>query len=305
MRRVLFGAINTRFDIYDELAPTRCNRASRRQLRGGQQCRQGHGKGKPSTTPDVLATMPARPTITAGNCRPTANRFWPRTGNRSTDTNASVYDDGVGVVDAMGLPRDLCHYNSYVENSGVPVAANRCNALNGLSHQRSGQPFGHGRWARRDYFDKYHSGGTWPPQSSGISDRSPRDDAVYHPLRPLNVGACQANTPHGVAAGSSAYQYGRPTARPARPVPSTAGVLTMAVVKNCAGSGRRDSQAMPSRSMNGSMSFLVEPTVDRAETVWRTGRRFIWKSFARPLLAMAAAQPLPQTIRRDVPYLIE
>ncbi|MEO7815115.1 MAG: pilus assembly protein TadG-related protein [Sphingomicrobium sp.] len=135
-------ALNSRFDIYDmsggggqALAPCLGNacppalNVTKDLVRqaGGRQCgiRNGHSNNINNEGWHLVGTA--------------ASRFSPRAKNAADTAMTSI--DANGVIDAMGLPRDNCHYTSY---------GSSCGGANSR--------FGDGVWARGDYFNKYHSG---------------------------------------------------------------------------------------------------------------------------------------------------
>jgi Flp pilus assembly protein TadG len=71
------------------------------------------------------------------------NPFWPAARSGAYSPSASY--DADGLIDSMGLPRDLCHYGSYGYDCGYE---------NGLGN--SANDIGSGNWARAEYFNEYH-----------------------------------------------------------------------------------------------------------------------------------------------------
>lgn len=64
--------------------------------------------------------------------------FYPK----SSPTLGLYHDSAKGSVVSMGMPRDLCHYNSF---------GTSCTSSTGMS-----EAIGDGNWPRADYFSKYH-----------------------------------------------------------------------------------------------------------------------------------------------------
>lgn len=283
----LFRAINTRFDIYDD---------------SGQPLNQCQSGGKCPAAANVVKDLVKDNTNTTGNnsCRthgqgwhlPT-NQFFPRAGNQSTDNNGSTFDAD-GVIDAMGLTRDLCHYTSYVAG----LSANRCNTLNGLGGADPDTKFGSGRWARRDYFNKYHSGGTWPPAVGTKYLMDPADATSFTRYGIYKWEQAQANIPTDTTGNNR--QIGTPICSTGSADGLDRRVLTLAIVKNCAQLAGGSQKVEVDEWID---AFLVEPTFDARGN--GAGTDAIYFEVIGPAsVAGGGAEVLPQTIRRDVPYLI-
>lgn len=287
----LFRAINTRFDIYDD---------------SGQPLNQCQSGGKCPAASNVVKDLVKDNTNTTGNnsCRThnqgwhlPPNQFYPRAGAQASDGNGSVYHDYVAKpagIDAMGLTRDLCHYNSYV--AGQP--ANLCNNLNGLGSADPDNKFGTGRWARRDYFNKYHSGATWPPAVGAQYLMNPGDTTSFTRYGIYKWEQAQANIPTNTTGNNR--QIGTPICSTGTADGLDRRVLTLAIVKNCAQLAGGSTKVEVDEWID---AFLVEPTFDARGN--GAGTDAIYFEVIGPAnVAGGGAEVLPQTIRRDVPYLI-
>ena len=267
----LYDAINTRFDIYDfssgngtALGP----------------CMSGSCPAAANVTKDLVkADM-----TTNGNSCKIHNQGWKLPTNQfsphdySAGSGALTVMDGDG-VDAMGLPRDNCHYSSF---------GRACRNYNGTTGSNVTDRVGNGEWARGDYFDKYHP--SVRPASPGTITRY--DTYLWE---------ITANTiPHPVA-GSNGNQYGRAVCSTGS---IAAGidrrVLTVAVVGNCS------SLAGASRTVEVDDwvdMFLVEPTIDGR------GNGSIADSIYMEVIgtnrSVGTGSISLQTVRKSVPYLIE
>ncbi|MEQ1551140.1 pilus assembly protein TadG-related protein [Sphingorhabdus sp.] len=169
-------------------------------------------------------------------------------------------------IAAMGLPRDNCHYTSF--NTGSTTLG-FCPGGNGR--------FGSGEWARQDYFTKYHNSNR-PANWQTIS----RYQAYLWEL--------SGNMPTG-----GAPTCGLPASNANRRL------LTVAVVSNCS-------------SLNGASQpvvidewvdvFLVEPASD--DTLrWNAFKDAIYMEIIGKSTVAGAGVFGNQTVRRDVPYLVE
>lgn len=258
-------AINTRFDIYDvasgggvalspclgSACPPALNvakdlvRAS--GASGGNACKI-HGNGW-----HLIGTA--------------ADRFWPRE-KEDTDTAMTPIDEN-GVIRAMGLPRDNCHYTSY---------GSACGGTNNR--------FGDGAWARGDYFNKYHP--TVRPDDPGSMTRYEtylweiENDAI----------------PTGIATGTD-RQEGVPVCNATIPDPSRdRRVLQVAVASNC---DELHGASTPVDIEKWVEMFLVEPGVPNPGRGNGDSGNEIYLEVIREVDPGGAA---PQIVRRDVPYLV-
>jgi len=274
----LYDAINTRFDIYDFSGGNGTTLAP---------CLSGSCPAALNVIKDVV--KPDYDTTPMNNkcgfhvkqgwrLPPDDRQFWPNaTPVTGVDGLLSYNDTSHSPsIDAMGLPRDLCHYASY----GTQCTSD-------ATHK-----FGDGNWARGDYFAKNHPGGARPANAGSIT----RYDTYLWELG-LN------NMPHGTAAGT-ALQFGRPICSSGTANGIDRRVLTVAIVKNCA-------------SLNGGSTavevdewvdmFLVQPVVDIAAGRGNGDvKDSIYMEVIRPAsVGNDGGAPAPQTIRRDVPYLVQ
>lgn len=286
----LFRAINTRFDIYED---------------NGQplsQCRPG---GKCPAASNVVKDLVKANTNTNGNnaCRPhnngwrfPANQFSPGPRNAATETNATQFDQD-GLVDAMGPTRDLCHYDSYVNG----VAANRCNQLTGLA-ATGGDPdsrYGNGRWARRDYFTKNHPSVSFPPTIDSNYLMDPTNSSSFTRYGVYKWELAQNNMPHGVSGGANGNQYGRPICSTGSAGAIDRRVLTIAIVKNCS---QLAGGSVPVEVDEWINAFLVEPSLNRGNGA--NQNQLYIEVIGPATIGNTGGSPAPQTIRRDVPYLV-
>ncbi|WP_309662572.1 pilus assembly protein TadG-related protein [Sphingomonas sp.] len=259
-------AINTRFDIYDmsggggvALAPclgSACPPALNvtkdlvRQTGGGQ-CgiKNGHANNINNEGWHLIATA--------------ANRFSPRVKN-AADT-AMTQIDANGVIDAMGLPRDDCHYTSYGSSCGT------------------NSRFGDGVWARGDYFNKYHSG------------RIPANAATMTRYETYLWEIANGYFPTGAAGVDN--QQARPVCNTTVPDPSRdRRVLQVAVGSNC---GDLRGTSTPVQVGSYVNMFLVEPG-----TTGRGNGDSGNEIYLEVIGSVDPGGAAPQLVRRDVPYLV-
>jgi hypothetical protein len=266
-------AINTRFDIYDmssgggvALAPclgSACPPALNvtkdlvRQSGGGQ-CgiRNGHSNNLNNEGWHLIGTA--------------ENRFSPRAKN-DADT-AMTQIDANGVIDAMGLPRDNCHYTSY---------GSSCGGTNSR--------FGDGVWARGDYFHKYHSGDTLPDNVDTITRYETYLWEIANNL-----------VPSGTATASNGdRQEGRAVCNATIPDPTRdRRVLQVAVGSNC---GALHGASTPVQIGEWVDMFLVEPGVGNPGRGNGDSGNEIYLEVIGPVTPGGNAA---QIVRRDVPYLV-
>ena len=266
----LYDAINTRFDIYD--------------FSGGNgttlsPCLSGSCPAAANVVKDLVK----QDTSVSGNkdCKINGNgntgwllpavdhQFWPKA---TPNANGSYNDlTHSASIDAMGLPRDLCHYSSF---------GTTCNG--GASGR-----FGNGNWARVDYFNLNHPGGERPPNPSTITR-----------FNTYKWEIAQNNMPHGLAAGSN-KQYGKPICSTGTLGPVDRRVLSVAVVKNCS------SLSGGSRAVDVDEwvdVFFVEPVVDTRGN--GSVKDSIYMEVIGPTTLGNGGSIAAQQIRRDVPYLV-
>jgi hypothetical protein len=254
-------AINTRFDIYD--------------MSGG---------GGTALAPCLGSSCPPALNVTkdlinvsapAGNnsCRihgdgwklPT-NLFRPRAPLSSDGPMTELDSDG---VDAMGLPRDNVHYCSHLGLND--------NCANTLGR------FGDGKWARGDYFSKYHSG------------RIPLNAATMTRYETYLWEIANNYIPN--ASGTIAGQRGTPVCNAATPDPTRdRRVLQVAVGSNCSA---LNGASVPVQIGGWVEMFLVQPG--------GTGRGNGDGGNEIYLEVIGEVNPggaSAQVIRRDTPYLV-
>jgi hypothetical protein len=200
---------------------------------------------------------------------PATNRRFRPVQRAGTDPMRSFQTSGQP-IDAMGLPRDNCHYDSYDSTS--------C----------AGSRIGDGNWARGDYFNKYHPGNI--PANAGTMTR-------YETYR---WEIDNAQIPNVIASGSGAgalRQNGTPvcstgTADPTR----DRRVIQVAVGSNCAA---LHGSSTPVQIGQWIDAFLVEPGgVGRGNG---DGGNEIYLEIIGKINPGGDAA---QIVRRDVPYLV-
>lgn len=266
--QALYDAVNTRFDIYDFSSGNGTTLAP---------CFSGSCPAAANTVKDLVK----QDTGTNGNsCRlhnqgwhlpPEDRQFWP-----DTEANADGSYNDIGhspTIDAMGLPRDLCHYSSF----GA--------ACEGGADGR----FGDGAWARVDYFTKNHPGGERPPSPSTVTR--------YQTYR---WEIDQATIPYNLAAGGNDEQYGRPICSTGTADGLDRRVLTVAVVKNCSSLNGGSTRVVVDEWVD---LFLVEPVVDARGNGAIADS--IYMEIIGPSRLAGGGTSAAQQIRRDVPYLVK
>jgi Flp pilus assembly protein TadG len=262
-------AINTRFDIYDmsngagvALAPC-LGSACPPALNVTKDLVRQNGAGKCGTINNHANNINNEGWHLVGTA---ANRFSPRA-KLGTDT-AMTQIDANGVIDAMGLPRDDCHYTSY-------------NSSCGTSNPR----FGDGVWARGDYFNKYHSG------------RIPANAATMTRYETYLWEIANNYIP--VDASGTDRQQGVPVCNATVPDPSRdRRVLQVAVGSNCPS---LHGASTPVQIGAWVQMFLVEPGVGNpGRGNGDSGNEIYLEVIGEVTPGGNAAQ----IIRRDVPYLV-
>ncbi|MFB9048903.1 pilus assembly protein TadG-related protein [Sphingobium indicum] len=265
-----FDAINTRFDIYNFGSG------------GGSTlgaCFNGSCPAASNVVKDLV--RPSGADNSKNGCKlhnqgwqlPT-HQFSPKVYNISQ--NATTTMDSDGSIDAMGLPRDNCHYTSY----GHACPGSDENA----------QRIGDGNWARQDYFTKYHN--TTRPTNWQTITR-------YETYRWEQKSATPSNLPNNVSAGGTLRQYGAPQCSTgALDTDRDRRLLTVAVVDNCA---ELTGNSKPAKISKWVDMFLVEPAFDRGNGVNGTE---IYLEVVSNNKVSGNESTGAQVIRRDVPYLI-
>jgi Flp pilus assembly protein TadG len=200
-----------------------------------------------------------------------ANRFVPRAKNVADTAMTQI--DANGIIDAMGLPRDNCHYTSY--NSAC-----------------TGGRFGDGNWARGDYFNKYHPTDGPDPVTAATMTR-------YETYR---WEIDNNKIPNVVASGSGASalrQNGSPVCSTGTPDPSRdRRVLQVAIGGNCSA---LHGSSTPVQIQKWVEMFLVEPGVPNPGRGNGDSGDEIYLEVIREVDPGGAAA---QLVRRDVPYLV-
>jgi Flp pilus assembly protein TadG len=198
-----------------------------------------------------------------------ASPFSPRA-KQVADT-AMTQLDSDGVIQAMGLPRDNCHYTSY----GSACTSGR---------------FGDGNWARGDYFNKYHSG------------RIPGNASTMTRYETYLWEITNGYIPNAIASGTGAgalRQNGTPVCNATVPDASRdRRVLQVAVGSNCSALHGASTPVQISKWIE---VFLVEPGIPGSGRGNGDGGNEIYLEIIREVDPGGAA---PQLVRRDVPYLV-
>ena len=278
-------AINTRFDIYDYASG------------GGQTLSPciGASGACPSArnvVKDVVKTSSGSCGIrnSHGNNNNnegwhlTANMYRPRAKNSTTIppyTGLGPYDPAVITdpdgVDAMGLPRDLCHYTSY--GSACPGADQR---------------LGDGNWARADYWNKYHPG--HQPVTPNWQTMT-RYETYRWEIDNDHIPGSASHLTNTTVGTNGDVQSGVPICNAAVPDPTRdRRVFTVAVVDNC------DELAGASRPADiGSWIeiFFVEPGMRGRGN--GDGDNEIYME----VIGNANVGNSGQVVRRDTPYLVK
>jgi Flp pilus assembly protein TadG len=275
----LYNAINTRFDMYDTSGTPLGNCQS-------SDCPPASNVLKDIVKADASTTGNACKTHISQGWRlpPADRRFWPK--DRALTTAGVTLMEEVNdtanspSIDAMGLPHDLCHYDSY---------AAACKTLTGLTNDTYNR-FGNGLWARGDYFNKYHSGRT--PVNAGTMTRY----ETY--LWELANG--HAASISGTSAGS-ATQYSVPICSALSSGGIDRRVLTVAVVSNCALLSGVSTKVVVDEWVE---MFLVEPVFDGRGNGALADSIYM-EVIGESTIGGSGGATGPQTIRKDVPYLIE
>ena len=269
----LYDAINTRFDIYD--FPSN----------GGKNALAScQGSNCPPSSNVVKDLINSNPSANNGCKFANGNGGgwkFPDIGkefkpvSKTGSTNSTLFDDN-GIIDAMGLPRDNCHYTSY-NGSGL------------CSGGGTGR-FGDGTWDRADYFKVNHTlGGVvdYPPSWQNIT----RYQTYLWEIDNNKI-------PNG---SGSTSQRGRPICYGGTLSPEkNRRVITVAVVSNCSelhgGSETVDIDEWVD-------VFLVEPSSDD-NIRYNAFKDAIYVEVIGPSKVAGNGTYASQAIRRDVPYLV-
>lgn len=275
----LYSALNTRFDMYDTSGATLGNCQS-------SDCPPASNVLKDIVKPDAGTTGNACKTHINQGWRlpPSDRRFWPKA-RADTTMGVTLMEQlnnttNSPLIDAMGLPRDLCHYDSY---------STRCTTLTGLTNDTYNR-FGNGLWARGDYFNKYHNGRT--PVNAGTMTR-------YDTYKWELANGYTASI-SGSSAGS-AKQYSAPICSSLSSGGIDRRVLTVAVVSNCTSLTGVSVKVVVDEWVD---MFLVEPVFDGRGNGALADSIYM-EVIAESTIGGSGGATGPQTIRKDVPYLIE
>lgn len=275
----VYAAINTRFDIYDFASGKGAALAD--CFAPASKCPAASNVAK-----DLVNTTsgPSKNCKIAGGASgngwrlPADDRqFWPKVYTATSGAALEQINDTAHSpsIDAMGLPRDDCHYTSYGKACSVSTG------YTGPGKDRIGD----GKWARGDYFAKYHPV-TKPANASTIT----RYETYLWEID-------QGQIPNDAGVG----QHGAPMCSTGTPDPGTdRRVLSIAVVENC---DKLSGASTAVKIGDWVDMFLVEPTVDTR------GNGAIKDSVYMEVIGKTGAgktgSTTTQTIRKAVPYLIE
>ena len=263
----LYDAINTRFDIYD--FPNNDNNGNVLGSCQGTNCPPASNVVKDFKNSDPSKNCK----IVNGNGN---NGGWklPEEGFEFKPVAGAGpnYDDN-GVIEVMGLPRDLCHYTSF-------NGTGKCN--NGADGR-----FGDGNWARSDYFTKNHSG-SFPTGWQTMT----RYQTYLWELGKFGSGGSLPNVANQTA--SKACYSGAATPDASRRI------LTVAVVSNCASLTGASQPVVIDEWVD---MFLVEPSVD-AKVRYNNYKDAIYMEVIGPSSLAGDGTYASQQVRRDVPYLV-
>lgn len=265
----LIDAANTRFDVYNVPNGSGSTLGN---------CSSGVCPAAANVTKDLVQPTSATVGIGTKDCKapkggkdgwrlPT-NQFSP---GKKGEVDETKTIDSDSKIDAMGLPRDNCHYTSYNSKG--------CGDTNSR--------IGDGKWARNDYFNKYHSGDL-PPNASTITR-----------YKTYRWEIDNSKVPNG-SAGASLSQRGTPVCSSGVLDPSRdRRVLSVAIVDNCASLNGTSVKANVSQWVD---MFFVEPGYDRGNGAGPTD---IYLEVIGETKAAGNDSVGSQIVRRDMPYLIE
>lgn len=195
-----------------------------------------------------------------------ARRFFP-VATSGTDPLRKFQKPGQP-IDAMGLPRDNCHYTSY-----------------GTACSTTNPRFGNGVWARGDYFNKYHAGRI--PTDAGTMTR-------YEVYRwEIDNGYIPSETT------GTHPQKGAPQCNLTEPdATRDRRVVQVAVGSNCSELSGRSKPVQISQWVN---MFLVEPGANPGRGNGDNGNEIYLEVIGTVNPGGSAAQ----VIRRDTPFLVK
>jgi Flp pilus assembly protein TadG len=266
----VIDAANTRFDVYNVPNGSGSTLGA---------CSTGLCPAAANVTKDLVRPSAASGSIGDKSCKsdktgwqlpdkPFSPRAWKASDDQTWPTPMPTFDSD-GVIDAMGLPRDNCHYSTYV-------------------HACSGGRIGDGKWAKQDYFNKYHAG-NFPANVSTITR-----------YKTYRWEIDQNNMPDNVSAGSSLSQRGKPVCS-SGVLDSTRDrrVLSVAIVDNCASLNGSSVKAQIGQWVD---MFFVEPAFNRGNGI---DDKQIYLEIIGETKTSGNQSVNGQVVRRDVPYLVE
>lgn len=279
-------AINTRFDIYNFPNSGGSTLAD---------CYDGSCPAAANVTKDLVNKQSAP---SGNSCKLhnsgwqlPANQFSPRP-NAGGDTygtgNGEKFDQD-GLVDAMGLPRDLCHYTSY-----------------GQTCPEAGGKVGNGNWARADYFRKYHL-------SEVTANPTAHDGKTRYQTYLWEQLAGNAPTPSGSygSGGDTRYQHDTPVCTTGTLDPNRdRRVLTVAIAENCDGPITKSDGTVVAKLAGGSTEVVISDWVDMffVEPGFNRGNGASGADIYMEIIGFSQVTGgngnAPQTVRRSVPYLV-
>lgn len=268
----VLDALNARFDIYDNGLNQACGGT-------GSLCSASLNSRK-----DVMHSGPANSCgFSSGN----GGNGWkiPAVPYLPTSSTVPLTAAEGGALSPMGYPRDMCHA---ISNAG--------NCPNGR--------IGDGVWDYMAYFRSntasYPTVPTSGEMTSWFGSASPTRFAVYQ----YEMANAATRLPLAGQTANGMTSYGQPYCSPnAGVVPSATvpdrRVLTIAVV-NCT------AQGVQGRTPNVHVTkwvdmFLVEPSLPRA----RTEKSDVYGEIIRETTLGSGGGTTGNTVKRDVPYLIE
>lgn len=196
--------------------------------------------------------------------------------------NPSTAYDADNNIDAMGLPRDLCHYGTYGQT-----------CANGLTGNT--QDIGTGNWARQDYFTKVHPGEILP---SNVSSMTRYETYLWEIEKNSLLPA------GGIKIGANTW-YGRPVTVAASTSAFDRRVITVAFTRGTNGSC--PGQSSPSVPVLDWVEvFFVEPGVSaRGNYPTNLNANSSDPLYFEIIGKARSGGNAPQFTRRDVPYLVQ
>ena len=208
------------------------------------------------------------------------NPFWPAARTGAYSPSASYDEDGL--IDSMGLPRDLCHYESYGYDCGYE---------NGLGN--SANDIGSGNWARAEYFNQYHSTRTPTGYASMTRYQTYLWELANGYLSSLN----------GISGGTAGTQYSQPVNVPASTSAYDRRVVTVAFSRGDGLSCPGANDAVP--VLEWVDMFFVQPGVSQRHNYPSD----INENSSDPIYfeiigRSSTGSTGPQITRRDIPYLV-